>query len=268
MNFQWTILKYFLEADNVCFSFGDVKAAFSEKNPAYLSQVLSKMVRTGKLIKLKRGLYYIVPMGQDGKSYIPDWHLVAKHLMKGKNYYIGYYSAMQIHKLITQPSLTETIVVDTQIKPNILKIQGVRFQFIYHNQRRFFGIQKTWIDDYNKANCSDLEKTLVDSYIAPQHSGGIVEVAKATYQAKDKTDIEKLFGYFTKAGSKVAARRYVYICDLFGISGFHHELFLKNNLSNVILRLDPSLPDQGKIIVKYGLRINHDFETIKQAIYS
>jgi len=41
--------------------------------------------------------------------------------------YIGYYSALQIHNLITQPSLNEQIVVSEQLKPSILKVKNTDF---------------------------------------------------------------------------------------------------------------------------------------------
>ena len=276
MSFDWDIIKRFSEADSPCFSYDEAKVEFSKKNPTYLAQVLSKMVNKRKLIKLQRGLYYIVPLEQDGKNFIPNWHLVAKYLMKGKNYYIGYYSAMQIHSLITQPSLTEIVVTDIQVKPGKIEIQGVRFQFVYHNKQRFFGNEKTWIDDYNKVSCSSLEKTIVDSFINPQYSGGIIEIAKAVYETRDKISKDKLFSYFIKSGSKVAVRRYVFICDLLEISDSHHggllinnrEELLANNLTGSILKLDTSLPDEGKINTRYELRINCDTRTIKESIYS
>jgi len=268
MNFEWEIIKRFSEADTTCFSYEEAKSEFGKKNPTYIAQVLSKMVNENKLIKLQRGLYYIVPLEHNGKNFIPNWHLVAKCLMKGKNYYVGYYSAMQIHNLITQPSLTEIIVTDIQAKPAKLEIQGVRFQFVYHNKQKFFGLEKTWIDDYNKINCSDIEKTIVDSFINPQYSGGIVEVAKAIYETRNKINKDKLFSYFTRAGSKVASRRYVFICDLLEIKDSHHESLLQNNLTGSILSLDTSLPNEGKIDTKYGLRINRDVQTIKESIYT
>jgi predicted transcriptional regulator of viral defense system len=55
---------------------------------------------------------------------MPDWHLVAKYLMKGKDYYIAYYSAMQIHGLITQPSLKEFIATKRHFIPSDLRIPG------------------------------------------------------------------------------------------------------------------------------------------------
>lgn len=268
MALEWEIIKVFSETDTPCFSYEDVKERFPNKNTSYLAQVLSKMVETGKLIKLQRGTYYIVPLDQYGGNFIPNWHLVAKYLMKGKTYYIGYFSALQIHKLITQPSITEIIVTDRQIKPNIQEIQGIRFQFIYHKQTRFFGTKKTWIDDYNKVLVSDIEKTLVDSFINPQYSGGIVEIAKAVYESKSQISKDKLFDYFARAGSKVAARRYVFICDLLEIADAHHYGLLQNNQTGSFLKLDPSLPEEGKINTKFGLIINREVDTIKQSIFS
>jgi hypothetical protein len=31
---------------------------------------------------------------------MPDWHLLAETLVRGEEYYIDYYSAVQIHQLI------------------------------------------------------------------------------------------------------------------------------------------------------------------------
>lgn len=220
------------------------------------------------LVCLKKGLYYIVPLEHGNPNFIPNWHLVAKYLLRNKNYYIGYYSALQIHKLITQPSLTEIIVTDIQIKPSNIEIQGIRFQFVYHNKNRFFGVQNTWIDDFNKVECSDLEKTLVDSFIHPHYSNGIVEISKAVYETRNKISIDRIAEYFTRSGSKVAVRRYVFICDLLEISSPYHQRLLQNNLTGSFLLLDTSAPNEGKINTKYGLKINRDINTIKEEIYT
>lgn len=268
MNIEWDIIKRFSQDDTPCFSFDDAKQEFNEVSPSYLSQVLSKLVSKKLLIKLTRGLYYIVPLELSGENFIPNWHLVAKYLMRGKNYYIGYYTALQIHQLITQPSLTEIIVTDTQIKPSKIEIQGVRFQFVYHNKQRFFGAENSWIDQYNKVKCSSLEKTLVDSFINPQYSGGIIEIAKAVYESKDKINLDNLINCFVRAGSKVAARRYVFICDLLEIGNSYHESLLQNNIAYSVSILDTSGPDEGKINSRYKLKINRDIDTIKQSIFT
>ncbi|MBL7825555.1 MAG: hypothetical protein JNJ57_02920 [Saprospiraceae bacterium] len=265
---EWKIIKQFSEDETPCFSLEDAKKKFSNESPSYLENLLVKMVNNKKLVRLQPGLYYIVPLDQEGEYFIPNWHMIAKYIMRSKNYYIGYYSALQIHKLITQPSVSEIVVTDSQVKPSKIEIRGVRFQFIYHNQHRFFGYEKTWIDDFNQVNTSDLEKTLVDSFINPHHSGGMVEIAKAEYETRGKVSKDKIIDYFTRAGSKVAARRYAFICKVLNIDDAHHKGLLKNSLSGKILRLDTSQPDEGKINTEYELRINRDLETIQQSIFS
>lgn len=268
MSLEWDIIKRFSQNDTPCFSTDDVREEFGNVSASHLNNTLMRMVNDNMLIRLNRGLYYVVPLEQNSPMFIPDWHLVAKYIMRNKNYYIGYYSALQIHKLITQPSLTEIVVTDIQIKPSVVEIQGVRFQFVYHNKNRFFGVKATWIDDYNKVKCSDIEKTLVDSFINPHYSNGMVEIAKAVYETRDKIDKEKITDYFARSGNKVAARRYVFICDLLEISSSYHESLLQNNLSGSFLLLDTSAPDEGKINTKYELKINRDISTIKEAIYT
>ena len=46
---------------------------------------------------------------------------------------------------------------------------------------------------------SDLEKTIVDIAPKPQLCGGIVEVGNAIFQAKARTDHDKLFIYDLKS---------------------------------------------------------------------
>lgn len=266
MKLEWDIIKRFSQKDTPCFSTDDVRVEFSSISSSHLTNTLMRMVKSNMLIRLKRGVYYIVPLEHNNPKFIPNWHLVAKYLMQSKNYYIGYYSALQIHKLITQPSLTEIVVTDVQIKPSKIEIQGVRFQFVYHKKDRLFGIQNTWIDDYNKVKCSDLEKTLVDSFINPHYSNGMVEIAKAVYETRNKIDPGKIVDYFTRSGSKVAARRYVFICNLIEISSSYHESLLQNNLTGSFLLLDTSAPDEGRINTRYELKINRDVNTIKEAM--
>jgi hypothetical protein len=54
--------------------------------------------------------------------------------------------------IITQPSLKEQIVVKKQIKPSETELKGVNFQFIYHNDKHFFGHKKMWIDSFNRSS--------------------------------------------------------------------------------------------------------------------
>ena len=267
-NLSWQIIKRFSFNDQDCFSYQDVINEFPEIDKYYLSRTLSKMVKKGILIKLAKGLYHIIPIHADSNNYIPDWHLVAKYLMKGKKYYIGYYSAMQIHNLITQPSLKEIIVTTKQITPSIKKIQGTEFQFVKHNKNKFFGYKNIWIDKYNKVMASDLEKTIVDSVSRPHLCGGMIEVGKAIYETNKKVDSTKLLNYLIQNESKAAIKRYLFIYNLFNLEWTaYHEGMLKKIGTSFSL-LDTSAPDIGSKNSRFGLKINMDIESIKNSIYT
>ncbi|TRX46322.1 transcriptional regulator [Fulvivirga sp. M361] len=266
-NLNWDIIKKFSSEETPCFSLEDVITSYPDRGKNYLAKVLSKMVAEGVVIRLKKGLYHIVPLNEDADHFIPDWHLVAKYLMKRKRYYIGYYSAMQIHGLITQPSLKEIIVTDIQVKPNITKINNAEFQFVHHIDKRFFGFENTWIDDYNKVQCSDLEKTIVDALGKPHYSGGMVEIGKAIHETRKKINIEKIVEYLLRFESQTAIKRYLFISNLLDIWSDEHQRLLSNTGSS-ISPLDTTAPNEGKINTKFGLRVNINPETIKEAIFT
>ncbi|MEZ5058984.1 MAG: hypothetical protein R2879_18275 [Saprospiraceae bacterium] len=49
-------------------------------------------------MRLKKGLYYIIPYEKKPVHFMPDWHLLADPSTKRTEHYIGYYSALQIHR--------------------------------------------------------------------------------------------------------------------------------------------------------------------------
>ncbi len=198
---------------------------------------------------------------------MPDWHIIAEHLVKDADYYIGYYSALQIHNLITQPSLKEQIVVSKQIRPSVLKIKDIPFQFIYHNSDHFFGVKKVWIDNFNKVNCSDLEKTIIDCLYRPDYAGGIVEISKAIYQSKEIIKFETLYEYARRFDTYAVIKRLGFLLEALSIETPIIEPLLKLQNKSCVL-LDPALPATGNRDNKWQIQQNIDMDTILSSIYS
>jgi len=225
------------------------------------------MVKRGLLLRLKDGLYWIIPYEQEASNYFPNWHLVAKYLVGDAAYYIGYYSAMDIHSLITQPALTEQIVVNKQIKPSVLKIKGIKFQFIYHNQRHFFGTKNSWIDGYNKINTSDLEKTFVDCLYKPDYGGGITEITKALYKSKEKIDYAKLLDYCKKFKAQSVIKRLGFLLELLQLPNPIIDQ-LQNLKTDSFTLLEPSYEKKGKLISRWSIQQNVEAQDITSSIFS
>ena len=261
------LLSYFNDKGKVCFDSKTALRAFPQAKESTVRELLSDMTKRGLLMRIKDGIYYIIPYEESPETFMPDWHIIAKYLVKEAKHYIGYYSALQIHNLITQPSLKEQIVVNKQIRPSEIKIKEVTFQFIYHNETHFFGEKKTWVDDFNKVSCSDIEKTIIDCLFKPDYAGRIVEVARAIYSTKEKLDYNKLLEYAIKFDSQAVIKRLGYLLELFEIeTEIVKELQKLKSASYVVL--DTELPKTGKRNSRWSIQQNLETETIKSAIYS
>ncbi|HED06524.1 MAG TPA: transcriptional regulator [Ignavibacteria bacterium] len=261
------LLIFLNEQDNHCFDFELAKKALPNSNNSAIRELLSDMTRRGLLMRVKRGLYYVIPYEQNPESFMPDWHLLVEHLVRDANYYIGYYSALQIHNLITQPSLKEQIVVAKQIRPSTIKIKEVPFQFIFHNQKHFFGTKKIWIDNFHKVVCSDLEKTIIDCLFKPDYAGGIVEVASAIYLSRNKIKFNILLEYANKFNSQAVLKRLGFLLETLEIETDIIDDLQKIKTNSIVL-LDTELPKSGKIITKWSIQQNIETETIKEAIFT
>lgn len=261
------LLSYFNGLNKHCFDYALAYKALPDSKASAIRELLSDMTRRGLLMRLKEGVYYIIPYEQNVETFMPDWHLVAEHLVNDAQHYIGYYSALQIHNLITQPSLKEQIVVSKQIRPSEIKIKDVPFQFIYHNKKHFFGAKRIWIDNFNKVFCSDLEKTFIDCLFKPDYAGGIVEVARAIYVSKNKIKYETLLDYARKFDSQAVIKRLGFILEILNIkTEIINDLQEMKTASYVLL--DTELPKTGKGNSRWSIQQNLETETITSAIYT
>jgi len=261
------LLSYFNGQNKACFDYSEASNAMPDSKESTLRELLSDMTKRGLLMRLKDGVYYIIPYEAHAETFMPDWHLIGEYLVNNTQYYIGYYSALQIHNLITQPSLKEQIVVSKQLRPSIIKIKNVSFQFIYHNESHFFGAKKMWVDNFNKVQCSDLEKTIIDCLFKPDYAGGIVEVARAMYTSKEKLKFDTLLDYTKKFKSQAVIKRLGFLLELLEINNNITEKLLKAKTASYVL-LDTELPKSGKMISRWSIQQNLETETIRSAVYT
>jgi predicted transcriptional regulator of viral defense system len=255
------------EQNKKCFSIDEAYSLLSNSAKENVKRMLSKMTKRGLLMRVKEGLYYVIPFEQDPETFMPDWHLLSQYLVGEAEYYVGYFSALQIHSLTTQPNLKEQIVVNKQIKPSTLFIKEIPFQFIYYNEKHFFGNKKIWIDNFNRVQCSDLEKTIIDCLFKPEYAGGITEIAKAIYKIKDKIDFSKILQYAKRFASQAVIKRLGFLFELLEIKHSAIDELQKLRKNSVVL-LQPPYPKEGKIISRWAIQQNIDTESILSSIYS
>ncbi len=247
------------------FTLKDAITILPGKNQPTVRKLLSDMTKRGIIMRIKEGLYHRIPYEQKTDLYFPNWHLTAEAMVEPKEYYIGFYSALDIHGLITQPSMVEQIVTREQVKPKTRRVKNIRFELITLSNNRFFGFKKYWIDDFHKINCSDLEKTFLDSLYKPDYAGGITEITKAFYKSQGKFQMDRFEDYLERFNTQAVYKRLGFIIaqlDLFP----ELQNFINRKISSSYALLDPSLPKTGRYISKWGIIDNIDFKTAFDSI--
>lgn len=259
------LLKNLNESGKAFFSVNDAVESLGTNYSSSIFELLSAMAKRGLIMRIKDGLYHIIPYEKSSNEYFPNWHIAAEAMVQPLRYYIGFYSALDIHGLITQPSLVEQIVTEKQMIPKIKMVRDIKFEFITLNKKLFFGFEKTWIDDFNRVYCSDYEKTILDCLYKPSYGGGISEIVKAIYKIKDKIDQEKIIAYLNSINSQVVIKRLGFILQNLNIlKTLRTEL--KPKVSNSYTYLDPSLPKEGKHSSEWKIIDNSNIESVIQTI--
>jgi predicted transcriptional regulator of viral defense system len=251
------------------FTIEEASQLLRARDMASTRRLLADMVRRGLLMRLINGLYHIIPYESDPNNYFPNWHVAAHYLAGATPYYIGYYSALVLHGLTTQPSFVEQIVVSKPIQPTQQIIKNISFQFIGHNSQHFFGFEEQWIENIYQVTCSDLEKTLLDVAFKPYYGGGVIELGKALYRSKDNLDTNRLLNYVDRFKSDAAIRRLGFLMETLEIHlEFAERLYLKLPKSTTYVALDTGLPKIGRSMSRWGIVLNIDLATIRNANFS
>jgi predicted transcriptional regulator of viral defense system len=129
-------------------------------DPKLMRIQLSRWVRSGKIQRLRRGLYAIAPPYQKQQ---PHPFLVANHLQKAS--YVSLQSALSFYGLIP-----EVVNVTTSVstgRPERLETPLGTYEFRHVKQESFFGYQMTSLGDQS-AFVATPEKALLDLiYLQP-----------------------------------------------------------------------------------------------------
>lgn len=262
-----SLLQYFLQKERSHFLYEEAFEALPGSSKSAVKQLLSDMTKRGLLMRPMEGKYWIIPFDRDPEDYMPDWTVLGAFLAGGRENYCGYYSALQIHNLTTQPSYQQQVVVSESMSQTELSFRGAQFRFIYHNAEHFFGYEKVWVTSFERVNCSDLEKTLVDCLFKPEYAFGIAEIGKALFRAHERLDYYKLLEYTIRFGSQAVMKRLGFLMELLGLDHPIVEKLLAMRTKSIIL-LETGMPHDGQISSRWSIKVNSDTETIISGIYS
>lgn len=245
------------------FTLDDVEE-ITHLRPALASGLLHKAAKRGLVSRLKRGVFILVPpeIGSVAE-YSGNPYLVASRLAGDGPSFISHASAMEIHRMVTQPQYVIFCSATKRI-PN-RTLNGTEFHFVLIKPKHLFGTVKHWATKQEAVNTSDLERTVIDGLRQPEYCGGLTDVAKGLWMRHEDMQTAKLVEYALRLGIGAVTRRLGYLLEFFELAPEPELVRLRRSLTATYAPLDPVLPRDGPHLTRWRIQINVPPEELNAA---
>ena len=252
------------ERGKTLFSHADVAEITSLQAKSARNFVLS-LVQRGVATRLKPGLFILVPfeLGHE-RDYLGNPYVVARELVGSADYYVSHASAMDLHQMLTQPQLVVYTTTTKAIRPR--DVLGTEFRFVRCKPEHLFGTIEHWVTKTEQVQVSDLERTIIDGLKQSEYCGGFTELAKGFWMRRDDIDLGKLVDYALRIDVGAVIRRLGFLLETFEVDAPRELERLQQKLTAAYAVLDPLLPDEGKFMARWRLRLNVDCEEIAAVV--
>jgi len=258
------------------FTVEDAQYVLPEKSYDALRQLLSRLVRSGWLIRLKGGKYLMVPLEAESPDmWSEDSFVLASASVSGSStvparahvsnpnfkiqyaeYAISYWSALNYYGYTEQIPRTVFVSAPKRETSTSQAILDVPYRLVFLSPKKFFGLAIVWQDN-KPVQITDKEKTIIDCLDRPRLCGGIVEAAKGLSEGfKDGIDFSKLSSYARQIGNATVFKRLGFLAESLELPV---ETWLddwQKSISKGYSLLDPTQPKQGQYNARWHLIIN------------
>ncbi len=242
------------ERGQTTFTLADVQD-ITRLSAASARSLIRHAVSRGIVSRLESGLFVLVPpeLGRAGE-FSGNPYVVARELVAGADHYISHASAMELHRMVTQPQFV--IFTSTTKRLRNRTIHGTEFRFVLIQPKDVFGVTSHWITKQDAVKVSDLERTVIDGLRLPEYCGGITEVAKGLWIRRADIKPSRLVDYALRLRVGAVIRRLGYLLELYRLAPSEDLDRLRSSLTVTYAVLDPLVPAEGRYVSSWRLRIN------------
>lgn len=213
-------------------------------------------VRAGNLLRIRRGLYAVVPRGLSPENLVVDPYILASHL--APDAVVAYHGALQFHGKAHSVFRRFAFLTCMRAKP--FTFRGSEFVPVPVPPplRKLSdlggGILKKHRDGVS-VRVTTLERTLVDVLDAPRHGGGWEEIWRSL-ESVEFFDLDAVTDYVLKRGSAVTVAKVGFYLDQ-----HREELMVEDRHLDRLREHAPSHPmylergkrEPGKLLAHWNL---------------
>lgn len=207
--------------------------------PIQAQRTAQRLVRDNQARRLQKGLYALLhPADWRHKEagYTADWYATAARLIHPRPYYLAYYSAMEMHKMLSHPLVT--VFVATTVQKTAIVVSPVRFRFIKLAEHRFFGEELMETQPGVSVKVATLERTFIDCADRPSLCGGLEEIVAGFRRQHVNLDPDKLLRLLHRLRDASAAKRLGFLLETVG----HDDRMLLDEIREIGGRLGRYIP--------------------------
>lgn len=225
--------------------------------PKSANQILLRLQAKGWLYRLKRGMYYIVPISS--KTSTPALENPLTLVMDlFENGFISGWSAAEHWDFTEQIFNTISLVSTDKVRKNHQQIGDISLRIKSVTENRYFGFKTIWIEN-KKIRIADPHRTIIDILDMPKFGGGgqlMVDIFNA-YVSSEYCDFSKLLQYAIQYKKGAVIKRLGYLTEQ-SKAVVPDDFFkvCKENISKGILCIDPDGPARGIVNHEWQLKIN------------
>lgn len=219
-------------------------------------KLLAYLARRGWLSRVRRGLYVAVPLdARRPGEWIEDAWVVADRVFAPC--YLGGWTACEHWDLTEQTFRTILVVTAKRVRDRDQVIQGTPFHITVRSDDKLFGTSPVWRDQV-RVQVSDPTRTIVDVLDDPTLGGGMRTVADVLHEyfASEHRDDELLVQYADRLGNRAVFKRLGFLLEHIGVDAPALLASCLERRSSGLIALDPSVDTKGRIVRRWGLRVN------------
>jgi predicted transcriptional regulator of viral defense system len=213
-------------------------------------------LRAGNLLRVRRGVYGVVPRGQTPNSVVVDPYVLASNL--ASDAVVAYHGALQFHG--KAHSLTRRVPYLTGTKAKVLVFRGAEFVPVpVPPPLRALsdlggGVAKKPRDGAT-VRVTTLERTLVDVLDAPRHGGGWEEIWRSL-ESVEFFDLDAVIDYTFKLASAVTVAKVGFYLEQHReelMVEDHHLDRLRERAPRGPMYLERGKREPGKLLSRWNL---------------